>query len=78
MATEKGAGMDHLPPELLGRALQDPEFRHRLLADPRAVVAAEGYDLDDEQLDALSHIDPETVDDAIDTLIGDLSGAKWG
>jgi hypothetical protein len=70
--------MDQLPPELLGRAIQDSDFRRRLLADPGGVVAAEGYDLDDAQLDALSRLDPAIVDDAIDALIGDLDGAKWG
>lgn len=70
--------MDQLPPELIGRAIQDPDFRRRLLEDPRGVVAAEGYELDGAQLDALSRLDRETVDDAIDALIGDLDGAKWG
>lgn len=58
--------------------MQDSDFRRRLLADPHGVVAAEGYELDDAQLEALSRLDPETVDDAIDALIGDLDGAKWG
>jgi hypothetical protein len=70
--------MDQLPPELIGRAVQDPEFRRRLLTDPRGLVAAEGYDLDDDQLEALSNLDADRVDDAIDALIGDLDDAKWG
>ncbi|HUG33088.1 MAG TPA: Os1348 family NHLP clan protein [Acidimicrobiia bacterium] len=74
----KGHVMEQFPPELLGRAMQDPDFRRRLLTDPHGVVTAEGYDLDGAQLDALSRLDPETVDDAIDALIGDLDGAKWG
>jgi hypothetical protein len=37
--------MEQLPPELVGRAIQDTEFRRRLLAEPEDVVAAEGYDL---------------------------------
>jgi len=70
--------MDQLPPELIGRAVQDPEFRRRLLTDPRGLVAAEGYDLDDDQVEALSNLDADRVDDAIDALIGDLDDAKWG
>lgn len=70
--------MDQLPPELIGRAVQDPEFRRRLLTDPRGLVAAEGYHLDDDQLEALSNLDADRIDDAIDALIGDLDDAKWG
>ena len=74
----KGQAMDQLPPELIGRAVQDPEFRRRLLTDPRGLVAAEGYQLDDDQLEALSGLDAGRIDDAIDALIGDLDDAKWG
>ena len=70
--------MDQFPPELLGRAIQDPEFRHRLLTDPRDVAASEGFDLGEDQLEALTQLDPEAVDDAIEALVGDLDGAKWG
>lgn len=70
--------MDQFPPELLGRAIQDAGFRNRLLADPRGVAAAEGFDLDDGQIEALSRLDQDTVDEAIAALIGDLNGAKWG
>lgn len=70
--------MDQFPPELLGRAIQDPGFRNRLLADPRGVAAAEGFDLDDGQIEALSRLDQDTVDEAIAALVGDLNGAKWG
>lgn len=70
--------MDQFPPELLGRAIQDAGFRNRLLADPRGVAAAEGFDLDDGQIEALSRLDQDTVDEAIAALVGDLNGAKWG
>jgi hypothetical protein len=70
--------MDQFPTELLGRAIQDPEFRHRLLAAPRDVAAAEGFVLDEHQLEALTQLDPDAVDDAIEALVGDLDGAKWG
>ncbi|HJQ76319.1 MAG TPA: Os1348 family NHLP clan protein [Acidimicrobiia bacterium] len=70
--------MDQFPPELLGRAIQDPGFRNRLLTDPRGVAAAEGFELTDDQLEALDQLDQDTVDEAIAALIGDLNGAKWG
>ncbi len=70
--------MDQIPPELIGRAIQDPEFRQRLLADPEAVVRTEGYDLSKDQIQGLRDIDPQAVDEAIAALLGDLATAKWG
>lgn len=70
--------MEQLPSELVGRAIQDSEFRRRLLADPGAVVAAEGYDLTDAQLEALRSLDAAAVDQAIDAMLGDLATSKWG
>jgi Ribosomally synthesized peptide prototyped by Frankia Franean1_4349. len=70
--------MEQLPPELVGRAIQDSEFRRRLLADPDVVVAAEGYDLTDAQLEALRNLDAAAVDQAIDAMLGDLATSKWG
>jgi len=70
--------MEQLPPELVGRAIQDSEFRNRLLEDPAAVVAAEGFDLTDEQIEALRNLDAAAVDQAIDAMLGDLATSKWG
>lgn len=70
--------MEQLPPELVGRAIQDGEFRRRLLADPSAVAAAEGYDLTDAQIEALRNLDAASVDQAIDAMLGDLATSKWG
>jgi hypothetical protein len=70
--------VDQLPPELIGRAIQDPEFRGRLLEDPEEVARVEGYALTQEQVEALRQLDSKAVDDAIAAMIGDLSGAKWG
>lgn len=70
--------MDQIPPELVGRAIQDPEFRRRLLSDPEAVVQAEGWELSSAQIQALRDLDPRAVEEAIDALVGDLATAKWG
>lgn len=70
--------MEQLPPELVGRAIQNAEFRRRLLADPAGVVAAEGYDLTEAQMDAIRNLDAEAVDKAIDAMLGDLATSKWG
>lgn len=70
--------MEQLPPELVGRAIQDTEFRRRLLADPESVVAAEGYDLTESQMEAVRNLDADVVDEAIDAMMGDLADSKWG
>jgi hypothetical protein len=70
--------MEQIPPELIGRAIQDPDFRRRLLADPERAVQDSGYELDQDQIAALRELDPEAIDEAIEVLIGDLDAAKWG
>lgn len=70
--------MEQLPPELVGRAIQDTEFRRRLLAEPEGVVAAEGYDLTEAQMEAIRNLDADTVEEAIDAMLGDLADSKWG
>lgn len=70
--------MDKIPPELIGRAIQDADFRRRLLADPESAVKAEGYALDRDQIEALQELDPEAIDEAIEALVGDLDSSKWG
>ena len=70
--------MDQIPPELVGRAIQDPEFRQRLLSDPEGVARDAGWDLSSEQAQALRDLDPQAVEDAIEALLGDLATSKWG
>lgn len=70
--------MEQLPPELVGRAIQDTEFRRRLLAEPEGVVAAEGYDLTEAQMEAIRNLDADAVEEAIDAMLGDLVDSKWG
>jgi hypothetical protein len=69
--------MEQIPPELIGRAVQDAEFRSRLLADPKGTVTAEGYELDQDQIEALQELDPEAIDKAIEALVGELDASKW-
>jgi hypothetical protein len=70
--------MEQLPPELVGRAIQDTEFRRRLLAEPEHVVVAEGYDLTEAQMEAIRNLDADAVEEAIDAMLGDLADSKWG
>lgn len=77
-ASEREESMEQIPPELVGRAIQDPDFRRRLLADPESAVKDSGYELDQGQIEALRELDPEAIDEAIEALIGDLDDAKWG
>lgn len=70
--------MEQLPPELVGRAIQDAEFRRRLLADPGSVARTEGYDLTEAQIETLQNLDVGAVDEAIESMLGDLATSKWG
>ena len=67
-----------IPPELIGRAVQDPAFRRWLLTDPEAAVASTGYQLDDDQIAALEDLDQEAIEAAVEAMIGDLDPAKFG
>jgi len=77
-ASEREESMEQIPPELIGRAIQDSDFRRQLLADPERAVKDSGYELDQDQIAALRELDPEAIDEAIEVLIGDLDAAKWG
>lgn len=70
--------MEKIPPELIGRAIQDPEFRRQLLSNPEGTVAETGYELDRDQIEALKNLDPAAIDQAIEVLVGDLDSAKYG
>lgn len=70
--------MDQIPPELVGRAIQDPEFRRRLLSDPETVARDDGWELSEDQVKALRDLDARAVEEAIEALLGDLATSKWG
>lgn len=69
--------MERIPPELVGRAVQDPEFRRRLLTDPATAIEGTGYELDQDQIDALTALDSGAVERAVEALIGD-GDTKYG
>jgi hypothetical protein len=69
--------MKQIPPELIGRAVQDPDFRRRFLADPQSAAAAAGYELDQDQMEALRELNPEAIDEAIEALVGGLDSSKY-
>lgn len=56
--------------DLIGRAVVDPEFRKRLLADPDEVVVSEGYDVSPEMIAQIKKsiaMSPAAVDAAIES-----------
>lgn len=69
--------MEKIPHEIIGKAITDPEFRQQLLNDPDAAIAVSGYELDEDQMEALRNLDSEAVDRAIEELVGSLDSAKW-
>ena len=50
--------------EMIGRAVTDADFRNRLLRDPDATLAAEGYEVAPEILLKLKNIDPSAAEAA--------------
>ncbi len=70
--------MEKIPPELIGRAIQDPEFRHQLFNDPEAAIADTGFELEEDQVEALKALDADAIDQAIDALAGSTASSKWG
>ncbi len=57
--------------QVIGRAITDAEFRQRLIDDARAACA--GYDLTEEELDALEALDQESLKAFAGTLDSRLS-----
>ena len=69
-----GKGYD----EMVGRAINDPGFRARLLKDPEATLAEEGFHVTPEVLETLKNIDPAAANQAIETAtnaVGDRRSA---
>ena len=50
--------------ELLGRALEDPKFRARLLSSPEATLKKEGYDPHDAAVGFFKTLSTKTFDEA--------------
>lgn len=50
---------------LFHRAIIDAEFRRRLLEDPEATVAEEGFEIDDETMEELKAMDADAAEEAV-------------
>ena len=50
----------HEVERVIGRAATDPAFRNALLTNTRE--ACRGYDLTEEELEGLEHLDPATIE----------------
>ncbi|HEV7274890.1 MAG TPA: Os1348 family NHLP clan protein [Devosiaceae bacterium] len=50
---------------LVERWMNDPEFRNRMRTAPLETVAAEGYELTDEEQQALQRLDLNQSDEAL-------------
>jgi hypothetical protein len=61
---------------MVGRALLDPKFRERLLADPEKALREEGFELSEEDKVALEKIDRQQAQSAIEAL-DEVTGQPW-
>jgi acyl-CoA hydrolase len=57
--------------QIIGRAVTDPEFRQQLIDDARS--ACQGYELTDDELNALEALDQESMRAFAGTLDARLS-----
>lgn len=67
--------------QLFDRAIEDPEFRQRLLADPEGVITAEGYDLSSDAVALIKRLctmPPEAVEEAIQASTPEAYGLARG
>ena len=62
---------------MAGKALADPEFRQKLLADPEAAVKEVGIELSPEQIQALKEMDKEQFEQSIAELDERLTMGCW-
>ena len=63
---------------IAGKALADPAFREKLIADPEAAVKEAGIELTPEQLEALKGMDRKQFDAAMADLDERLTMGCWG
>ncbi len=66
--------MIKLPPEIIGKAVADTDYRERLLADPRGTLEADGVKVDDATIDAIAALDS----DKVEKMLSDAGGAMGG
>ena len=63
---------------IAGKALADPAFREKLLADPEAAVKEAGFDLTPEQVEALKGMNREQLETGLSDLDERLTMGCWG
>ena len=63
--------------EIAGKALADPDFRQKLLADPVTAVSEAGYELTTEQIEALKDMNREQLEQGLTDLDERLTMACW-
>ena len=63
---------------IAGKALADPAFREKLIADPEAAVKEAGIELTPDQLEALKSMDREQFEAGLADLDERLTMACWG
>ena len=61
---------------LIGRAVLDAKFRESLFADPEKAVREAGFELSDEEMAALSEIDPQQAREAVEGM-ATLGAQPW-
>jgi hypothetical protein len=63
--------------ELIQRAVEDPDFRRKLLADPEEVVRIEGYEISSEKIEKIKEFS-EAPPEAIDAIVQQVrEGQPW-
>lgn len=55
--------------ELIGRVVADPDFRASLADDPENAVKDAGYDLTEEQMDALKQADMKAMGEDLEARL---------
>ena len=63
---------------IAGKALADPAFREKLLADPEVAVQETGIELTPEQLEALKGMNHEQFEAGLADLDERLTMGCWG
>jgi len=62
---------------IAGKALADPAFREKLIADPEAAVKEAGIELTPEQLEAIKGMDREQLEAGLADLDERLTMGCW-
>jgi len=65
--------MIQLPPDIIGKAISDAEFRKALFDDPQGALSAAGFEASPEIVAALNKLDRAAVEAFVSSL-GDAVG----